>query len=184
MVQRTEKTAIGCRGSRERVGVTGRPASVGAGRREPVRAGQRASYYVYGAAASALASPERQEQSRAHEARNISRRNREKAAHMNPGYVLFMMALMSAMVLILISYIKLRSDLTSSVKEISAMESELSELRTANDEAYNEIDSSIDLDEIKYKAITELGMKYANEEQIVKYDNDADDYVHQVTQVK
>ncbi|MDO4283809.1 MAG: hypothetical protein Q4C60_00605 [Eubacteriales bacterium] len=140
--------------------------------------------YVQGTAAPAYETfPEMQEELhlRNREERNIRRRNREKAAHMNPGYVLFMVLLMTAMGFILIAYVKLQADLTNSVKNISRLESQLSELRTANDEAYNEIDSSISLDDIKYRAITELGMKYANEDQIVTYSNDAGDYVHQVS---
>ncbi len=103
---------------------------------------------------------------------------------MKASYVFSMAIVMTALCAILIYYISLQSSLTKSVQDISSLQSQLSELRIANDEAYNEIDNSIDLDEIKYKAITELGMKYANEDQIVTYNNDSGDYVHQVTEVK
>jgi hypothetical protein len=91
-----------------------------------------------------------------------------------------MAVLMGAMCFILISYIRLQADLTSSVKSISSLESQLSTLKAANDEKYNKINSSIDLDEIKYTAVTKLGMRYAQKDQIIRVQNDSEDYVKQV----
>ncbi len=148
--------------------------------------------YVYGAAAPQrdwdYGEPRRErrqergtiQQQASRQSRMIARRNRERAAHMNPGYLIFMAVLMSAMCFILISYIRLQADLTSSVKSISSLESQLSTLRAANDEKYNKINSSIDLDEIKYTAVTKLGMRYAQKDQIIRVQNDSEDYVKQV----
>ena len=108
------------------------------------------------------------------------RRNREKAAHMNPGYVAFMFLLVSVMCAMLIGYIRLHADLSSSVKYISSLESELSTLKAANDEKYNKINSSISIDDVKYTAITKLGMKYAQKDQVIRYQNQSEDYVRQV----
>ena len=110
-----------------------------------------------------------------------ARRNRERAAHMNPGYVIFMFVLVSAMCAVLIGYIRLHADLSSSVQYISSLESELSTLKAANDEKYNKINSSISIDDVKYTAITKLGMKYAQKDQVIKYENQAEDYVRQVS---
>ena len=54
-------------------------------------------------------------------------------------------------------------------------------MKLANDEEYNRIISSIDLEEIKRIAIGELGMTYAQEGQIVLYVNEDNDYMRQVT---
>lgn len=142
--------------------------------------------YLYGAAVPVYEEEEREHRRvkpRLHQQppRGESRRY---GTHMKASYVFSMAIIMTALCAILIYYISLQSSLTQSVQDISTLQSQLSELRIANDEAYNEIDNSIDLDEIKYKAITELGMKYANEDQIVTYNNDSGDYVHQVTEVK
>ena len=61
-------------------------------------------------------------------------------------------------------------------------ESELNILKLSNDEDYNRIISSINLEDIKRVAIGELGMGYAKEGQIVEYENEEGDYMRRVTE--
>lgn len=114
---------------------------------------------------------------------NTARKNREKAEHMNPGYVLFLSLALFATGWILVSYIGLQSDITNSIHHISMLESELNDLRLANDEEYNRITSNIDLDEVRRIAIQELGMKYAEEGQIVTFASENSDYVKQMASI-
>ncbi len=67
---------------------------------------------------------------------------------------------------------------------IAELEVEYHNLKVKNDEEYSRITSSVDLDEVKRIAITELGMKYATEEQIVYYESDESDYVVQLQDIK
>ena len=69
------------------------------------------------------------------------------------------------------------------MNKVASLESELTQLRENNEETLNEINNSVKLEDIRYKAITQLGMTYANKDQIVDYENDTDDYVHQVSEV-
>lgn len=85
--------------------------------------------------------------------------------------------------LALFNYISLQSAVTQSVKQIASYESTLTSLKEANDEMYNEIVSSVDLDQIKDRAMNELGMTYAEENQILSYQGDTNDYVHMVQEV-
>lgn len=80
-------------------------------------------------------------------------------------------------------YVALQSKVTTAVKEIASLESELATLKSDNSEKQVEINSSISLDDIKYRAIAELGMTYAQEDQIVTYDGESGDYVRQVTKI-
>ena len=50
---------------------------------------------------------------------NTARKNRERAKHMNAGYVLFLCMALVVTGIILINYIGLQSDITNSVKHIS-----------------------------------------------------------------
>lgn len=109
------------------------------------------------------------------------RKNREKARHMSAGYVMFLAAALCASAYILLNYVQLQSDLTNLTKTVADKESELNGLRLSNDEEYNRIISSIDLEEIKRIAIGELGMSYAQEGQIVEYESTEGDYMRQVT---
>lgn len=114
---------------------------------------------------------------------NTARKNREKAGHMNLGYVLFLSLALIATGWILINYIKLQSDITNSIDLISSLESELNDLKIANDEEYSRIASSIDLEEVRRIAIQELGMKYAKEGQIVTFTSENNDYVKQISSI-
>ena len=110
---------------------------------------------------------------------NATRKNREKAYHMNFPYVLFLATALVIMGIGLVGYIQLQAEITNSVKNISKLESQLNDLKLANDEAYSRITSSVDLEEIRRIAIGELGMQYAEEGQIINYSVDGSDYVKQ-----
>ncbi|MDD2972822.1 MAG: cell division protein FtsL [Lachnospiraceae bacterium] len=114
---------------------------------------------------------------------HAARKNREKAFHMNLGYVLFLSAALVTAGFVLIGYIQLQWQITSSVKNISRLESQLNDLKLDNDEEYNRILASVDLEEIKKVAMNELGMKYASEGQIVVVDGEESDYVRQYTDI-
>lgn len=109
------------------------------------------------------------------------RKNREKARHMSLGYVAFLVAAMCTAALVLINYIQLQAELTQRTKSVAAKEVELNNLKLSNDEEYNRIVNSIDLEEIKRIAIGEYGMTYAQEGQIILYTNEQNDYMRQVT---
>ncbi len=109
------------------------------------------------------------------------RKNRERARHMSAGYVLFLAAALLACGWILVNYIQLQSELTALTKTVARRESELNQIRLSNDEDYNRIISSIDLEEIRRVAMGELGMVYAEEGQIVTYDGKSSDYMRKVS---
>ena len=112
-----------------------------------------------------------------------ARKNREKAFHMSFGYVLFLSTALVVAGFILISYIKLQAEITSSIKTIASMESTLNDLTMSNDEEYSRITSSVDLDEVKRVAIEELGMQYPTQDQVIVYNSKESDYVRQVSDV-
>lgn len=154
---------------------------------------QSARYYVEGNAARQLSprengydrgeqmvrSRERAPQTR----RGTIRRQVVKAAPMNVGYIAVVVAAFLAVCGVLMSYIRLQSDITSHVNNISTLESKLNELKLANDETYTKIMSSVDLEEIKRIAVNELGMKYAKEGQVVEYTGEGNDYVRQYSDI-
>lgn len=142
------------------------------------RAAYRDGVYVQGNTARRIqAVPDRNEPVKKISAR--TRKNRERAKHMNIGSVLSMAIAMVAAGFILTWYLTLQSDITNSVKHIAALESELNQLRRDNDENYSRITSNVDLEEVKRVAIQELGMTYAREGQIVIFNGEGSDYVRQ-----
>lgn len=149
-----------------------------------VRSGARAqSRYIQGSAVRKLDVTKEIEQSPKKKLSNAARKNREKAEHMSLGYVLFLSLALLATGWILVGYIRLQSDITNSIKRIAALESELNDLKLANDEEYSRITSNIDLEEVRRIAIQELGMKYAEEGQIVVFESESNDYVKQMSPI-
>ena len=141
------------------------------------------SRYIQGSAVRKLDVTREIEQSPKKKLSNTARKNREKAEHMSAGYVLFLSLALLATGCILVGYIKLQSDITNSIKNIARLETQLNDLRLANDEEYNRITSRVDLEEIRRIAIQELGMQYAKEGQIVTFESENNDYVKQIAAI-
>lgn len=123
-----------------------------------------------------------QEEERRRRAR-AARRNQEKALRMSRRYVLFLTMAVLTFGCVASLYIKIQSDITTRMKSISSLESQITDLKAENDEAYKRINTAIDLDSIKNTAMTEYGMSYARESQIIYYTVGEDDYMHQYSQI-
>ncbi len=182
-----------------RAAVSARSADRGYGRTGSSARMATRQAYVYGSAAlapqpqevpavrqkAAAPAPVRQTRSEAQKKRSQDAvlRNREKAGRMNAALIVFMTMVLCVMAFGLVHFINLRASVTYSVKEISRLESELATLRESNAETLGQINASINLEEVKYRAIADLGMTYADEGQIVNYSAGTDDYVHQSKQL-
>ena len=69
-------------------------------------------------------------------ARAVSRetiRNRQKAANMGRGFVIFLAVISAAVLFVCVNYLQLRAEVTGRIKNVAVLESELSELRAEND---------------------------------------------------
>lgn len=139
------------------------------------------SSYVYGSTVPKLnvvrelEQPQREQKPLSH----TTKRNREKASHMNLGYVLFLTLAMVIAASTLIGYIRLQAGNTSKLEQIAQLESQLNETRLSNNEEYSRAVSSVDLEKVKEIAINELGMKYAEKGQVVNVEGVSGDYVRQ-----
>ncbi len=136
--------------------------------------------YIYGNTARRL-EPQRRQEDPVKKPHHEVRKNRDKARHMSAGYVVFLTVALCAAAYILVNYVQLRAALTNLTEDVASKESMLNYLKVSNDEDYNRIISSIDLEEIKRIALGELGMVYAGEGQIVEYENESRDYMRQVS---
>ncbi|MBQ0042768.1 MAG: cell division protein FtsL [Lachnospiraceae bacterium] len=112
-----------------------------------------------------------------------ARRNREKAQKMNFGTILLLSMAVAIAAVVLISYLGLQAKVTAGINNVSKLESELYTLKQENDEYETRIKGSIDLSEIKRIAITELGMNYAQDGQIITVEAGSDDYVRKFTNI-
>lgn len=140
---------------------------------------QRNNVYVYGNTARKLQTVPAEHERPARKVNHAPKRNRERALHMNIGYVLFLVSALLAVGFVLTTYLTLKSDITNSVKNIARLESELNNMKLDNDERESRISSNTNLEEVRQTAIQELGMQYAGEGQIITFNSQDNDYVIQ-----
>ena len=123
--------------------------------------------YVYGNTIRKETLPKTEEHTIPKQPRKTSRqvrKNRNKALRMSAGYVVFLAIAAIAALIVCTSYLKLQSEITSRSRNIASLQEKLADLTR-----YNAVLNSVNLEEIRDKAINELGMVYANPEQIIKY---------------
>ncbi len=138
----------------------------------------RRNEYVYGNTARALRPIEKEVRSPKRLTQK-PRKSIDRETGMNPGFMLFMTLAMVLTGIVCVQYIRLQSSLTTYVNTISTMERELQGLRAENDDYESRIKGAIGLESIKKRAMDELGMTYASDDQIVVYNSDGTDYVRQ-----
>ena len=95
----------------------------------------------------------------------------------------FLAAAAVCAVILCMMYLKLQSDVMNHSKNITALQSELADLTEANDTAYNAAVDSVNLQEIKDKAMNEMGMVYASEGTVIEYDSPTGSYVKQYSNI-
>lgn len=117
------------------------------------------------------------------EAREKIRRRQKKAVHFNPGYVIFLTAVVGVLGFVLAGYIRLQADITESTRKVAELESTYLSMKLDNEQEYERIVNSVDLEEVKRVAIEELGMHYATEGQIITYTDTMSDYVRQYSDI-
>ena len=142
--------------------------------------------YVDGAAVRKLRAeevPSRERRRRPEEQPRVHRARRQKAQHLSLGYTLFLAAACALTLWVCVGFLQIQADNTARIKNIAALEAQLSELKTENDDEYNRVTTSVDLEEIRDIAINELGMVYADADQVVLYDGEGSDYVKQYADI-
>lgn len=104
---------------------------------------------------------------------------KEKAGRIGVLFTMFVAAAIAAMFIASVRYISLINTKNANAGKVSALESELQVLKEDNAQTKLSIDTSIDYDYIYRVATEELGMIYAGEDQIIKYQSGESEYVMQ-----
>lgn len=110
-------------------------------------------------------------------------RNREKALHMTLAYVMFLTVAAAASVFLCVQYLQLQAMGITYRKEIANLETTLNTARTANENAYEEAMSSVNMEQIKEIAVHELGMTYADQGQVINYSSQDGYYIRQYGEI-
>lgn len=118
-----------------------------------------------------------------HTVSETTSRNRARALQMNLSYVIFLAAAAALCVAICVNYLKLQASYTQLQKRSTSLETQLNSLRLENDRQYEGIMASVNLEEVRMRAIDILGMSYSVADQVVLYDADNGDFVKQYQDV-
>ena len=137
--------------------------------------------YVYG---NTVRQPEYMPDERRHKehykkANKQVRKNRRRALDMSPSYVVFLMIAAMAFMFVCVSYLKLQNDMVRRTENITMLQRELENITEQNNTDYNAVIDSVNLEEIRAKAMDELGMVYASEGRVVEYKSPTKSYVKQ-----
>lgn len=145
--------------------------------------------YIYGnTVRQAQVVPERrrryeEEIKREHQVSPQVRKNRKRALRMNPAYLTFLVFAATVALIVCIWYLQLRAEVSSRAEDLATMQQELIDLKEENTARYNSIVDSVNLEEVRERAIGELGMVYADSDQIIMYQNPEKDYVKQYNDI-
>ena len=142
--------------------------------------------YVSGTAARKLEPERRQERPReprreaSSQSRTVTvRRNQEKALQMDLPYVIVLTIAAGGILYFCVSYLQLQSSIAARLNHIEALEASIEKKKADNDALETRINTSIDLDNIYKIATEELGMVYANKDQVRMYNKTESEYVRQ-----
>ena len=102
---------------------------------------------------------------------------------MSPGYVMFLTAGVLVIAMAAVSFVNLQSQITSRMRNIANLESQVTDLRADNDARYKRVTTSVDLNHVKDVAINKLGMDYPKEDQVVYYTIENSNYMDQYSDI-
>lgn len=110
-------------------------------------------------------------------------RNRRRAMSMSPAYTVFLTTATICAVLICVAYLKLQSDVVNRGENVSKLQESLGNLTEENDTAYNAASDSVNLEEVRTKAMSEMGMVYAVQGNVVEYASPTSNYKKQYSDI-
>ena len=96
------------------------------------------------------------------------------------AFILPAMLMVCAVAAVFILYIFLTAELTTQTRKVAALKVEVNDLHDKNIEERNRIENSVDPMTMKYICMSQLGMGYPEEGQVITYDNSGFDYMRQV----
>ena len=107
------------------------------------------------------------------------RRNKEKALQMDLPYLIGLVIAACCALYLCVNYLHLQSSITAKINNIEKLEQQVESVKSENDALAIRINTYVDLDYVYKVATEELGMVYANKNQVLLYDKTESEYVRQ-----
>lgn len=139
---------------------------------------RRNAAYIAGNTARQLNVPEREYfQEERHAV--TPRKGQERALPMELPFVIMLTIAAICTLYLCVSYLQLQSSITARLDHIEYLEERIETLKADNDALETRINTSVDLDYVYKVATEELGMVYANKNQVRLYNKTESEYVRQ-----
>jgi len=152
-----------------------------AGNRARTRSANVNAPYVYGSAApqpnfTPHHSPERRTLPKAKPQAKPAlspqiRKNRRRAQSMNPGFVVYLTFAAAVMVFICVMFVRMHMQNINDAQNVAALRNQLSSLTEQNDASYYAIQGMVNLEEVRQKAVGEMGFVHVDSVRTVEYKN-------------
>lgn len=107
-----------------------------------------------------------------------TKKNQRRAMKLGLGYISFFAAAVAVVLVVCFHYLGVQADLEKKTRQIESLRTDITSLKEKNTSEYNHIVNSVTLDEIRDRA-EELGMVYADDSHIIKYQNSEDHRLRQ-----
>ncbi len=117
--------------------------------------------------------------------RQLRRKRHQQAvaARKRKFYSFYLAVASIALVGLFVGYVNLTNSITTHRNNIASLEQDISDLKASNSATESRIASQSNLNDIKNQALNEMGMVYANQDQIVYYTMDNNDYMNQYNNI-
>lgn len=145
------------------------------------------NYYTYGNTVRQVETmpvpsrEERERQRREDELRKkrIAKRKKEIAIRRHRLGMIYLSIVVFLACGVLVGYVHLQTDNTARMKHVAELETQIANLKADNSATQSRIETTANLNVVRGIAMQELGMVYANSDQIVYYDMDTNDSMNQ-----
>lgn len=120
-----------------------------------------------------------QEKERAARQRRLRNRNQVRARRQAKYNTIRVAVYLLVVTAFLLAYVALQSSVTTSMKKLANLQSQIATLKAENSATENRMNAGANLETVKDKAQKSLGMVYADSSQIVYYTMEDTDYMDQ-----
>ena len=111
------------------------------------------------------------------------KRKNNRVRFVGGRYIIFLTIICIATFMLCVYYLQQKSALTTKYENMATLQAKYNTLKNDNDARYNQVISSITLEEVKNVAINRLGMHYPDSDHMKYYTLTDDSYVRQYTDV-
>lgn len=107
------------------------------------------------------------------------RRNQEKALQIDLPYLIALVIAACCALYLCVNYLHIQSSITGRIDHIESLEQKVEAMKSENDALETRIKTYVDLDYVYKVATEELGMVYANKDQVILYNKTESEYIRQ-----